>query len=372
VNGTLKKNNKLGIDINTITYASNKKVYWKCSKNIHESYKTTPNHKTKKNGGTGCLGCFNDSRRVHNEEKLEILRNSNRNIINTSFIGDDTEIFVEKLLKESKKFKNVERIGQIGGSGDIVITDFNEKISYIQIKTLTHTNNDNYVTRGINKYQKDMLIVMINKERTRFALEFSGNIKVGYLTLSFGSKKSKYDNIMYKNINEFFIKMVDLIPLSSSINQINENIKKEKNMLNRLKKYCEENNKKFLRNDTNGDTIDGYINNKKIQAKFTSTNSSKSTFRVKFAKNAGLLNGKYINKSYEEGDFDYLIVEVGGTKEEKNKYEGNFCIIPSNILLEQKAFKNNDCKGKLAIYICLPDSKKDHWSKTFWNNMSDI
>jgi hypothetical protein len=86
-------------------------------------------------------------------------------------------------------------------------------------------------------------------------------------------------------------------------------------------------------------------------------------------KSVGLLNGQHMMGSYEEGDFKYFIVEIGGSKIESNKYENNFCIIPEKELIKQGILKSKTCKGKQSIYICTPDAIIDHWAKPYWNNI---
>ena len=216
-----------------------------------------------------------------------------------------------------------------------------------------------------------MLIVMVNKEKTLFALEFAGNIKVKRLSLVYDYKKSKYKNIMFKNIKTFTTKLVELIPQSCNTDSSSSvSIDKEKLSLLRLKKFCIDNNLKFERNNTNGTTVDCFINNLKVQAKFVNTNSKDSaTYNVTSNKSCGRLNGKKIKRNYEENDFDMMIIEVGGVNNEQNKYINNFCFIPKDDLIVQNILKTTTCKGKKSFFICPPDYEKEHWSKKNWNNI---
>ncbi len=53
-------------------------------------------------------------------------------------------------------------------------------------------------------------------------------------------------------------------------------------------------------------------------------------------------------------------------------YKGNFFII-SNINLKEMGILNSEEKlGKYGISICPPDSKKSHWSKQYWSNISSL
>jgi len=65
--------------------------------------------------------------------------------------------------------------------------------------------------------------------------------------------------------------------------------------------------------------------------------------------------------------FEYLVSEVGGTKEEPTKYHGQFCFIPKTTLIEWNVLRTSTHKGKNSICICPPDYHDDkHWSKKFW------
>ena len=140
--------------------------------------------------------------------------------------------------------------------------------------------------------------------------------------------------------------------------------------LQRFNAYCIDNNIKYLRNVTNGNAVDGNINQFRFQAKFTSLNRPPcTTYEVKSFKSGGRFNGQPIKASYEKGDFDYIIVEVGGTEDDPHKYEGNFCIIPAKELINQNILRSDQCKGKNKFMVCPPDWQKDHWTKKYWNTI---
>jgi hypothetical protein len=361
----------VGINLKTMNYSSHTEVWWLCSKSKH-SYKSSPNARTGKKMKNGCKECAIDSLRVHDKELKEEQRNKKVER-NTTSIGDETEKYISNLLINSQKFKNVEIVGNIGGSGDIYIKDLNDNVNYIQIKTLTYNKGDIYYMTNDHKYEDNMLIVMTNKQRNRFALEFAGKIKVKRLTLVFDYENSKYKNIMYTNVEEFLLKLIEQIPLSTSNNKINSAIDKELMMLKRFEKFCNENNIIYNRNNTNGNYIDGFINGFSFQSKFVSLNRNGGiTCCVSFSKSAGRLNGKNIKKNYDKGDIDFVVVELGGTIDEPEKYLGNFCIIPEKILLEQNILVTEISKGKKNFYICPPFDYDKHWSKEFWNNISNI
>lgn len=364
----------IDIDINTIYFSSHKKVYWVCE-NGH-SYEASLNNRTKTMSGTDCSICKYDSKRIYDKKIIDDLRenyNPSEKYLNTIKTGDDSENYITKLLINTNKFKNVNNIGNEGGKSDIIITNTNETINHIQVKTLTSLKKDDSYYITINcTYPENMLIVMLNKERTRFAVDFARNITGKRPNLSFGSKKSKYKDIMFKDVNIFLSKLVKLIPLSCNFNIVNDCIKLEKESLFRFEQFCIDKNLEFKRNKTNGDTVDFFLNGFRGQAKFVSKNDIiRATYQVKSQKSCGSLNGKFISRNYEEKDFDFIVIEIGGTITYPDKYKNNFCIIPINDLLKQKILKTNSCKGKKIFYICPPDYDKKHWSKIFWNKIPE-
>ena len=178
---------------------------------------------------------------------------------------------------------------------------------------------------------------------------------------------------MYTDQNLFLNKCHELIPLSSRINKHNSTYIKEREMLERLDAYCKANNIKYTKNDTNSNTIDGYINGYRFQAKFKGKNEpTRNIFKVNFSKSSGYVSGKQIRKSYSVGDFDFFIVEVGLNRDGTKDYKGNFCIIPARELEDKERFQTDDKKGHMMMPICPPDYEKDHWTKQYWNNISPL
>lgn len=362
-----KEKNK-DIDMNTVSFASAKRVHWICPKN--HRYETTIVHRTRidKNGKLPeCKECYTDSLRVHDKEKLITHMNTFISNTNLAETGDATENYVEELLISMNCYKNVTNLGNIAATSDISVTDDNNTY-YVQVKTITYRRKDSYyMEHTIGKYPDDMLMIMINKDRTRFALEFAGNIKVRNLSLTYDKKNSIYKNIMYTNVDEFKDKLKELIPLSrKELEFSSENIKKEYEMLQRFETFCVKNNIKYLRNVTNNGPVDGTINGYTFQAKYSGLRHKTST-RISSHKAAGSLNGKQVSRPYEVGDFNYFVVELGSIEE--SKYHNNFCIIPESVLIKQNILKSNKCEGKQAFSIYFPDYNKHHWSKTYWNNI---
>lgn len=360
------------IDIATISYSSHKKINWICPRKGHK-YEASLNNRTRNTGGSKCRECKHDLLRIHDKEELNNIRENYNTKLDRTSIGDDTEKYIKKLLLSVDVYKNIEIVGNSGSNADIKILHFDDSINYLQIKTLTkNRKNRSYYMSNDHIYPENMLIIMINKERTLFTLEFAGNIKVKRLSLTY-CEKSKYKDIMFKDINVFTSKLISLIPLSCKCNNICDGISKEILSLDRFKNLCDDKNITYSRNTTNGNTVDCFVNNLECQMKYVSSPYKTSkTYQVTSNKSCGRLNGKNIKRNYEENDFDIMIVEIGGIKDDLKKYEGNFCIIPKSELLLQGILKTSTCKGKKVFHVCPPDYKPNHWSKKYWNNISSI
>jgi len=356
-----------GIIFDELTIGSTVIIKWKCP--IHGEFESAVKNRVNNN----CMECYHDKIRKFNIKDKEEYKNEHRDTnINSIKIGDDTEEYVVDLLKETKQFKDIIKTGQTSEKCDIkvILLDGTEK--GLQVKTLSIKldRTDSYCTGSLLNYDSDMLIVMVNKNRDRFALEFVKNITTKKLYLTFSSsRKTKYDNIMFKDKNLFIKKLVELIPLSIDYKlDLGIMQQKEYNMLERLENYCIKNNLSYIRNDSNGNSIDCFINNFKCQAKYCSLNvDGSSTYNIHFSKRLG---NNYI-QPYHCNDFDYFIVELGGVRNSEDlndliKYHNYFCIIPNKELVEQEALQSETCNGKITLGICPPNYPKDHWSKKYW------
>ena len=365
------KNKNIDVDINTVSYTSHKRVNWICLSKKHQFETTITSRTDKKENGklSGCKQCFHDTLRIHDEAELKAHKMNHVSDTTSVQIGDATEKYVEELLNSMNCYKKVTNIGNIAATSDISVTDENDVTYYVQVKTLSHREKDIYTASDLNQYPDNMLIIMINSKRDRFALEFSKNISVNKLSLTFSYEKSKYKDIMYTDIDKFKQKLKQSVMLSSQkLEFSNVYNKLEYEMLQRFEIFCIKNNIKYLRNLTNCEASDGTINEYKFQAKHVSL-SRRNYYQIPTNKSGGELNGKRIAKPYEVNDFDYIIIEVGGIINDELKYHNNFCIIPKSILIEQKIFGSDTCKGKTTIGICPPDYESNHWSKFYWNNI---
>ncbi len=366
-------------NINLITYGSGQEIIWNClADETHPSYNVSLKERTKPNHPTGCPECHRIKYEVHDrkEKELHILNHiSNTNKIDT---GDATERYIVNLLKNSKNFLKVIKIGETGDQTDIVVTLVSGIQKSLQIKTLSERKQYQY-TYNIyirSDYPDNMLIVCANAERNHFSIFPFSKFGIKNLTLSFKSGNTIYEDIMYRNEKSFLDKLIDEIPNSCDYEMYCACKEKmlERYMLIRLEAWCIKNGFIFKRNDTDGNTIDCCINGIHIQAKYCSLNKTNSiTYQISCHKACGSLNGKGIRVPCCVTDpFEYVIVEVGGIRNIEKKehiYEEQFCFIPKNVLADRKILAQlPDIKGAGNFSICPPDYQNDHWSKKFWNN----
>ncbi len=378
-------NLKGGLDVyfTKMTYASGKNFHWLCPNGIpeHGSF-TCPGGKTSRHKIVdgkkivqGCKVCCIDDSRIHDKDEVAKLMAEDRSTKkSTTAIGDASEIFIADLIRNTGKYKQVEKIGQGGCTADIKVTHFDDTFNYVQVKTLTKRADliSGYTCRKTNKYPDDMLLIFVDNTRKFFAMDFEENLKINDVLFNYNGR-SDYSNIMYTDPNLLLEEFHELIKFSTQVNTYNATYRKEKEMLERLEAYCKANNMKYEKNTTNSNTVDGYINGHSFQAKYKGKDEKKKhIFRVNFVKNAGRLNGKFIKKPYEKGDFEFFIVELGGTFDDKKNYKGNFCVIPHDEFVKRGTFGTDEEEGNKCFYVGPPDYAKSHWSKTFWNNFTPL
>jgi len=365
-----EENIKSGVDFDTITCHSAKKVNWICSERGHR-YTTKMYVRT--TNGSRCKECHLESIRVYDKEAVTELRNTVRPKSEATSIGDATEEFVRDILADTGIYKAVNKVGDTGSGADIEVLHFDNSINFIQVKTIVTSKRSYLTARNNIKYEDNMLMAFVNKERTVFSVAFYREVK-DLLAVYFSLKpNSKHSDKIYIEIEDFIAKLIELIPLSTTVNRMTDDQNKEYESLNRLKLFCENRGVSYERNTTNGDCVDGRVNGYTFQAKFSSFNGSNTiTYHLGIVKNAGILNGKRMNKPYAVGDFDFLIIEVGGTREEPEKYKGNFCIIPQSALIEHGCLKSATCDGKVTMSVAPPDYTKPQWTNKFWNNTDQL
>jgi hypothetical protein len=376
------KEKNVDINLNTVTYGSTKKVWWKCLiKKEHPSFLMSPAKRARcgKNNGFKCPKCHIDSTRVHDEkEKEQHIKNHKINVDNQK-VGLETEEYVKNLLIKLNKFKNVELIGFAGGSTDCIVTLDNDIKKCLQIKTLSsHQNSPETYFFTKRDYHQDMLIIGVNKERTRFALFHQKEIKGKHnISIYFGGNEVRWTKPpfckIFKNENSLLIDFEIMIQNSCDYLGFDGNNEHKKEFVSilRLEKWCKEHNKNFDNRNSNSDETDCYIDKIPIRAKYVSNNmKNANTFSVTVQKSAGTLNKKHMKQNYSIHDkFDYMTVEIGSNRDDENKekYHEQFCFIPKHELIKQGVLSSKLCNGKKNMNICPPDYLLPHWSKKYWN-----
>lgn len=383
-----------GIDIMKLTHGSNEKLWWNCLvKKEHPPYQTPLYDRTRRNSASGCPQCGNDRIKIAlserknkklpkepkiatKEEKESHIKNYVQKVDNT-IVGDETEIYIEKLIFQTGNYSEVERIGHKGDHTDIIITLANNNVKCLQVKTLIATKKEGTYNVGFRqKYDQNMLVAMVNKERDKFALAFVKEINVTNLSLPFNATRSKYKQFMYTDKEEFLRKLIELIPDSVNYTGFSssKSTTKEYESLKRLETWCTEHKLDYTDRTNNGNSIDCYINKIAIQAKFCLSRTGRGrTYKISTLKTKGTLNGKDIKAPYNVNDsFEYIVAEIGGPKDNTQKYRGYFCFIPKKVLIEQEILAYETCKGKTAMHICPPDYPEDHWSKQFWYGKDNL
>jgi hypothetical protein len=195
------------INIYELSYSSHKKIWWLCENN--HSYIVSLNSRT--NNKTGCSICYYKSTRKYTDEEKELCLTKRINIKSTTKIGDINEKYVFDLLFKCKEVENISLIGHMGGYADIIIKLENDMNRLLQVKTITHSTNNQFFMTNNSIYPDDMLIVMVDNNKCHFAVEFAGNIKVKRLCLSFYYKDSKYKDIMTTNEIGFSKKIINMV-----------------------------------------------------------------------------------------------------------------------------------------------------------------
>ena len=347
-------------------------------------------------------------------------------------VGDATEQYVEQLLKSDNRFQSVQRIGQLGTSGDIVVklraygaTEY----KLLEVKTLCRVRNsikESYTIQNNTLYDKSTLLVGVNKYRNRFVLIFSKHFEErksktfnfdilcsqelqdsstmeeeDWLSQAFdpdeeeeeeinnkeneeeeGEEKQQKDNTKINSLSSVFTSesaflnaLVENIPYSvnycanSYITHSSSTIL-ELQMKVRLKEALRIRNMSYEENTTNNSPIDGFIidsfgNRFAVQLKYASflTTSNGATVSCRKSK-------KQVPYSENDG-IDYLIVEIGGTKEEPDERKGRFFFLPLYDLIENNIFSSDASKGKTTIKVVFPHrlpSQVPHWSTLHLDN----
>ena len=298
----------------------------------------------------------------HNLTREEFKKMQMDKITHQFKIGNLTEIFVYKILQKNEELYYIEKIGYTGNNFDVIFKIKSEtNLRGIQIKTLTQDNHrkNSYECNIHKNYEDDTLIIAINSENSVFSLFFKKDCGGG-VCFTVG-KAYKYNIHIYTDINEFTKKLFELIKQTTIIKNNDltkyntENCNKEVIMMDNLKNRCEKENLLFERNTVNDTPVDCFINENTIQCKSVTRKHGKK-YHFKIVKG----NGRGKKKSYEENDFDFLICQICGDKE-------NFYIFPIAVLIEKGFIKTNEHLGKQSLCIAPHNYRKKDWTLEYLN-----
>ena len=306
----------------------------------------------------------------------------NEKISNTK-MGDIIEEWVYDQLCKSDELVNVKNVGRDNGKLDIIFQvkdEVNKNINQfrgIQVKQLIINRENGYYISDLKKYDEETLIVGVSEDKKYMCLIF--NIIIGDLDGFYFSindyKDKKYSQYIFGGLDDnslgyiFFDKLIKCCKKSTidDDSQFSKTNLKENKMINKLKEKCEENNLTFEPCDSSDSSIDVYINEKKVQCKYSSILKNNL---YQFSLDHTINNKAY--QPYSENDVDFFIF--------KHEKEDSFSIIPQSVLLhfgylkteeiESKTTKKLEGKTTLTIY---PSSyEENHWTKQFINRFDLI
>lgn len=111
------------------------------------------------------------------------------------------------------------------------------------------------------------------------------------------------------------------------------------------------------------------IQNKKIHYVSTSSDSnSDDLYQISFRKTLSIKDCEDKVQQFEpfdkEDDIDVFILIL-------HSFENHFCIIPKSVLIKKGHIKTTEnLKPVKTVRVISPVSKKEHWTKKYWNNYS--
>ena len=301
------------------------------------------------------------------------------NNVNSTEKGDIIEDWVYNLLLKSDRLINVKNVGQKNGKLDIIfqVKDEVDQFRGIQVKQLTSQGKNSYCISKLKKYDKNTLIVGVTEDKKYMCLIF--NTFIGDLnSFSFNItnyKDEKYSKYIFAGLDDnslgytFFDELIKSCK-SSTIDddsQFSKTNLKEHEMMLSLKEKCEENNLTFEPCNSSDSPIDVYINEKKVQCKYSSIlENNLYQFRLDHT-----IDNK-ASQPYSENDVDFFIF--------KHEKEDFFYIIPQNVLLHFGYLKTEEIKdkttkkleGKVTLMVAPSLYQEYHWTKQFINRFDLI
>ena len=253
-----------------------------------------------------------------------------------------------------------------GCKADIAIKKFYEFQDLwlgIQVKTtIKKTDREQYYFRLNNgKYEDCLILCICDEDKKMWLIPYEEVRDLKTIGIAKKSKYNKYEvnkedlieklNFYYKSINKFEFKIIDT-PTSKSQQQeqLYRNIRESK--INFIT---------FKNNNIEGLVYDFMIGNKKVQEKVGSiTHNNINSYSFTLNKYDCRINGKCIQKCYEEGDNDLYWL---------NCKNGNFYVIPEEELIINGCI-GKDCK-KQKLYVS-PTNINTEWCNEYLFDYNNI
>jgi hypothetical protein len=363
----------VGIDTDKLTKGLHQIVWWVCPAAGHEYEAKIINRAL--NNST-CRDCFRASRNTYSQEQ----KSDRGEVVNAIGIGDQTEEYVLQLLKKHPEIESVEKIGEWSGYVDLVVklrTD--ERRRSLQVKTFVQNSfsfNEQLTVKLKATYPVDLLVAMVTKDRTKFACSFAGMLPMKF-TLPWNSESSGYANLRSFTEGDFGTSIIKNLSCSHVFSSIEEtlspNVRAEYEMFVRLRAACETRGISCIKNKTNGDCVDVFINGRPTQLKYVTHRvvggkSSHFIAKAKLSKSSGFKDGKRIMRPLSASDpFDFVVVEVSSGQEPRHFGKGEFYIFTKEYLVEKGVVSSASSAGKQTMAIACDAYTKSHYAKGFCN-----
>lgn len=304
------------------------------------------------------------------QENSQLLENKNIPKKNSTAIGNIAEEDVIQILQGFSNVKQVWKDTQ-NSKFDIYYILDNESVTRgLQVKFMSKNKNrkNGFSISDINGYNEGMLMVALNKEYgigLAYLHEAKHNkIKSAYMSIS-SNARNEFSKILLK-WDDFLIHLKTIITQGTVVtaelfkNSMAPRSFIEYESIERFRLLCEKYGWKFERNTDTGSVTDVYVDTFKIQMKYTNRFVvTTGRHRVSLHKTA-YKNNKKSNVSYEQGDNDYYIIEMGCCL-------GEFLIISEKLLIEKGFISINKQKALIDLTCykqCFDDKLKiKHWTQ---------
>jgi hypothetical protein len=284
--------------------------------------------------------------------------------------GDKAEEYILNILKTNSHVESATRIGQTGNRFDIIYQMKGEKqCRALQVKTLSKAHSPEQYSLGFQKsHMDDTLIIGLSSDRQRFCLYLFGDSPKLSLSLTFTETACSNNGpnvYLFTDLKSFTKKLFKMVKLSTVTewnrltDHLTDNWAKEFKMIERLKLVLEELNLNYQPMMTVNSSIDGLINNCRVQLKY-SDNKKGGKYYVSFKKETS----KTTYEAYSSTDFDFLICEICSS--------GQFYVIPMEVLVEKGYAKTDQYDGIVAIYMASPDDYESDWTLDYLNRFDLI